>query len=86
MTDRIRRAGRWLESLGRFSAVARLARENLEKQQVGLIPAQSFGASETVVGRPVCTPADAERGLRPTSSVVSKRSSRIVNGSAACRS
>jgi hypothetical protein len=51
----------WLESLGRLSAVERLARQNLEKQRVGLVPAKSFGAGESVVGRPVCTPADAER-------------------------
>ena len=51
----------WLESLGRLSAVARLARENLEKQQVGLVPAQSFGALESTIGRPVCTQEDAGR-------------------------
>jgi hypothetical protein len=50
----------WLRSLGRLSAVERLARENLEKQRIGLVPAQSFGAVESLVGRPVCTPADAE--------------------------
>jgi hypothetical protein len=51
---------KWLWSVGRFSAVERLARANLEKQRVGLIPARSFGAVESLVGRPVCTPADAE--------------------------
>ena len=50
----------WLEPLGRFSALERLARENLEKQRVGLVPARFFGAAESVVGRPVCTKADAE--------------------------
>jgi hypothetical protein len=52
---------RWLESFGRFSAIERLARENLEKQRVGLIPARSLGEVESVVGRPVCTQTDTER-------------------------
>ncbi len=51
----------WLESLGRFSAVMRLAQENLEKQRVGLIPVQSVGVLESTIGRPVCTKEDAER-------------------------
>ncbi len=50
----------WLDSFGRFSAVERLARENLEKQRVGLVPAKFFGAAESVVGRSVCSRADAE--------------------------
>ena len=49
----------WLEVAGRLSPLITLARENLEKQRVGVIPAQSLGAVETVVGRPVCTAADA---------------------------
>jgi hypothetical protein len=57
--ERSRAWGRaWLESLGRLSAVARLARENLEKQRVGLTPAQSFGGFQATIGRPVCALED----------------------------
>ncbi len=48
-----------LRAAGRLSPLIQLARENLEKQQVGTIPARSLGDVETVVGRPVCTAADA---------------------------
>ncbi len=60
--ERSRSWGRaWLESPGRLSAVMRLARENLEKQRVGLIPAHSFSVLESTIGRPVCTKENAER-------------------------
>ena len=52
--ERLQSWGRtWLESLARLSAVARLARENLEKQQVGLVPAYAFGALG-INDRPSC--------------------------------
>ena len=43
--------------------VERLAHENLEKQRVGLVPGPIIRRSESVVGRPVCTQADARASL-----------------------
>jgi hypothetical protein len=56
----LRPRGGWQNAVGRLSSLLRLARENRDKQQVGIIPTKTFGAIETVVGRPVCTRADAE--------------------------
>ena len=53
------RGGPWLKHTGRISALYTLVLENVQKQRVGVIPALSLGAMETVVGRPVCTPEEA---------------------------
>jgi hypothetical protein len=52
--------GGWQSAVGRVSPLVRLTRESLEKQQMGIIPALNFGSIETVVGRPVCPPSEAE--------------------------
>jgi hypothetical protein len=46
--------------LAGVSPLFRLVRENLEKQRVGLIPTRMFGPRETLIGRPVCTPEEAD--------------------------
>jgi hypothetical protein len=56
----LRRQGGWIKTVGRLSPLLRLARENLEKHQGAISPARAYGAIETVVGRPVCTPSEAE--------------------------
>jgi tetratricopeptide (TPR) repeat protein len=48
-----------IQRLASVSPLFRLVRENLENQRVGLIPTRMFGARETLVGRPVCTPEEA---------------------------
>lgn len=56
----LHRHGGWQSAVGRLSPLLRLVHENMVKQQVGISPALTFGAIETVVGRPVCTPSEAE--------------------------
>ena len=51
--------GAWLERAGRFSPLYTLAQESLEKYRASVMPAQSVGAIETIVSRPVCTPDEA---------------------------
>ena len=58
-----RQGGAWLELAGRFSPLYRLALENLEKYRVSVIATGSLGAMETIVGRPVCTPDQANAVL-----------------------
>ena len=48
----------WFEHAGRFSPLYTLVRENLEKHRVSVMPGQSLGITETMVGHPICT-ADA---------------------------
>jgi len=55
-----RRRGAWLERAGRISPLFTLVAENLEKQRVGMVPTKNFGPVETLVGRPVCSPAEAD--------------------------
>ena len=55
--------GTWLDLAGRFSPLHRLIRENLEKHRVSVMGVQSVGAMETIVGRPVCTPDQANAVL-----------------------
>jgi hypothetical protein len=50
----------WQSAFGRLSPLLRLARDNLDKQQTGILPALNSSAIETVVGRPVCAPSEAE--------------------------
>ncbi len=64
------RAWALLEHAGGVSALIRLARENLERIRVGIIPARSFGSLERTIGRPAATAvetravyADFERRL-----------------------
>ena len=58
--ERLEQRGQvWLERAGRCSPLYTLVRENLEKHRVSVIPAQSLGTMETIVGRPVCTPEEA---------------------------
>lgn len=54
-----RRRSAWLERAGRISPLFTLVAQNLEKQRVGMIPVNNFGPVETLVGRPVCSPAEA---------------------------
>jgi hypothetical protein len=49
----------WIKRAGRVSPLFTLVWQNLEKQRVGMIPQRSLGASEMVIGRPVCAPAEA---------------------------
>jgi tetratricopeptide (TPR) repeat protein len=53
------RVGQWFAQASRSSPLCTLARENLEKMRIGMMPARSFGGAESVVGRPVCTPGEA---------------------------
>jgi hypothetical protein len=54
------RSGTWIRRARGISSVCRLVAENIEKQRLGVIPARSFGAIEGTVGRPCCTPAEAD--------------------------
>ena len=56
----VRRQGGWISTIGRLSPFVRLINENLEKQLVGISPARTFGAIETIIGRPICTPSEAD--------------------------
>jgi hypothetical protein len=53
-----RRAATWLEQAGSHSPLYTLVRQNWAKYRVGIMPARSLGSIETLVGRPVCTPAE----------------------------
>jgi hypothetical protein len=56
----VRRRGGWLERAGRISPLFTLVAENLEKQRVGMVPRRNYGPVETLVGRPVCSTAEAD--------------------------
>ena len=49
----------WLERAGRHSPLYTLVRQNLENYRVGMVPTRPLSSSETLVGRPVCTPEEA---------------------------
>ena len=68
----LRRHGAWQDAIGRLSPLLRLARENLDKLQSGVIPALNSSAIETVVGRPLAHHPKLTSSS-PISSVVSKR-------------
>jgi hypothetical protein len=55
--------GAWRERAGRFSPLYTMVVENLEKYRVSVIATQSLGVLETIVGRPVCTPDQANAVL-----------------------
>ena len=52
----------WFDLAGRFSPLYTLIRENLEKHRLSVTPGQSLGVTDTMVGRPICTPDDSEGG------------------------
>jgi hypothetical protein len=55
----LRRPLAWLEHARGLSPLLTLILENLEKERVGVVPKESLGVADTVVGHPVCTPAKA---------------------------
>lgn len=58
--ERQARRGRvWLERVSGFSPLYTLIRENLEMHRVSVIPALLLSTMDTIVGRPICTPAEA---------------------------
>ncbi len=54
------RAWGMLEQAARISAVVRLARENLEKERVGLVPSRALGTVERTIGRPAASAAETQ--------------------------
>ena len=62
--ERLEQRGRvWLERAGRCSPLYTLVRTNLEKHRVSVIPALLLNTTDTIVGRPVCTPTEASTVL-----------------------
>ena len=56
----LRRHGAWQITVGRLTPLLRLASENLDKQQSGIIPALNSSAIETAVGRPLRAPSEVD--------------------------
>ncbi len=50
----------WWHRVCQLSPFLTLLRENLAKERVGVIPARGLSTMETIVGRPVCTQAEAD--------------------------
>jgi hypothetical protein len=63
--ERLEQRGQvWLERAGRCSPLYTLVRANLEKHRVSVIPALLLNATDTMVGRPVCTPDESSAVLK----------------------
>jgi hypothetical protein len=54
------RAAKWWQFVSEFSPFLTLVQENLAKRRVGAIPARGLSTMETIVGRPVCSKAEAD--------------------------
>ena len=55
-----RRGQVWIDRASGHSPLYTLIRENLELHRVGVIPAQLLSTMDTIVGRPICTPEEAD--------------------------